>query len=102
MIYDGGIPSSPLLVDSFHKLSDHQRHTLYPLDFFLSTNELSFETPDDCQRHARANQRIRILIPLLIFDVLLLKVDVSSACQRAHPFEEISHPCLTLAAAVAS
>jgi len=36
---------SILLVNRFHKLSDHQRHTLYPLDLLLRTNELPLQAP---------------------------------------------------------
>lgn len=34
-----------LLINSFHKLSDHQWNTLYPLNLLLCSNQLSLKTP---------------------------------------------------------
>jgi hypothetical protein len=51
-----------LLVDRFHELPYDERHTLDPLDLLLCAHQLPLQTP------------------LLIFDVLFLKVDVPSVC----------------------
>lgn len=34
-----------LLIDCFHELADDQGNTLYPLDFFLGSYELSLQAP---------------------------------------------------------
>jgi hypothetical protein len=53
-----------LLIDSFHELPYNERHTLNPLDLLLCPYQLSLQAP------------------LLILDIFLLEVDISSQRQR--------------------
>ena len=70
-----GVGDCVLLIDGFHKLADDQGNTLYPLDLFLSSYELSLKASaihsgiDLRESHATG-------LPLLILDVFFLQVDV--------------------------
>lgn len=45
-----------LLIDRFHELANDQGYTLYPLDFFLCTNQFPLQTPSDLgQQRALCN-----------------------------------------------
>lgn len=67
----GQSEGSLLLVDGLHELADDQWNTLYPLDLFLCSDELTLE-------RSFADVRIRLWplnnadIPLLILDVFFL------------------------------
>ncbi len=65
-----------LLIDGLHELSDHQGHALYPLDLFLCPNKLTLETPKPWSIGRRKAGSWRWL-PLLVFNVFFLQVDVS-------------------------
>ena len=69
-----------LLVDGLHKLSDHQRYTLYSLDLFLCPYQFSLETPTP--GFSIRKYPARLALPLLIFYVLFLQVDISMSCKR--------------------
>jgi hypothetical protein len=55
-----------LLIDSLHELPNDERYTLDPLDLLLCPDQLALEAP------------------LLILDVLFLKVDVSAPVSLSH------------------
>ena len=72
-----------LLIDSFHKLPNHQGDTLNPLDFLLGANKLTLQAPTKyqvCQplvtKLSDVVSRAAATIPLLILDVFLLQLDV--------------------------
>lgn len=78
--------SALLLINSLHELTYHQRYTLYALDLFLSTNQLPFETPNQdlsmlCILCPRSKHKS---LPLFIFDILLLQIDVPIKVQQPH------------------
>jgi hypothetical protein len=63
-----------LLIDRFHELSDHERHTLDPLDLFLRTYQLPFEAPVEKLEPIVPFECPDI--PLFILDVFFLQVNI--------------------------
>ena len=64
-----------LLINSFHELSDDQRHTLDALDFLLCSHKLALEISIKLSANSLV-QLCRLQAPLLILDILFLQVDV--------------------------
>lgn len=80
---EGGHRADILLIDSFHKLPNHQGNTLNPLDFLLGANKLALQAPaenHDVSPSSPSSRsqpfRASVAIPLLILNVFLLQFDV--------------------------
>ena len=61
-----------LLVNSLHELADDEGHTLNSLDFFLSADEFSLQTPANVLAGVASKEFRQFNLPLLILDVLFL------------------------------
>ena len=67
-----------LLIYRLHELPYYQRHTLYPLDLFLGPHQLPLKTPAILLGLNFLTKACDDYSPLLIFDVLLLQIYVST------------------------
>lgn len=60
-----------LLIDGFHELADDKGNALYPLDFFLSSYQLSLQAPA-IHSATDVQKSYAMGLPLLILDVFFL------------------------------